>query len=374
MDLSPLTPYSGRYAGYEIEKGKLSLNLSYRIEKRKLDAQNKVFIDQFTFGDPVESPHATKLPVRLAVSLLKDRKGEIHLDLPVTGQIDDPKFSVWRIVWKIIGNLLVKAATSPFALIGAMFGGGEELSYLEFDPGLSDIPAAGAGKLRNLAKALYERPALKLEIEGHADLERDPEALRQVAVPAQGRGAEGEGAGEGRAAGARRRQRARRSGGVPEKYLALAYKEEKFPKPRNFIGMAKELPAPEMEKLMMTHIQVTDGDLRQLAVERAARVRDALVAGRQGGAREGVPRGAEDARAGEKGETERQPRGFSDQIDADDKTSHSQEPTWPGPCLHEESPSSLRSRPFPVRHDEGGVPADPFRRARSGPSRRSTSA
>ncbi len=277
MDLSPLTPYSGRYAGYEIEKGMLSMTLSYRIEKKKLDADHKVFIDQFTFGNPVESPQATKLPVKLAVSLLKDRKGEIHLDLPVTGQIDDPKFSVWKIVWKIIGNLLVKAATAPFALIGALFGGGEELAYLEFDPGLSDIPAAGEAKLRNLGKALYERPALKLEIEGHADLERDPDALRQVVfrrkVAAQKVKALAK---AGQAAPAVDNVRVEPA--EYPKYLALAYKEEKFPKPRNVIGMAKELPAPEMEKLMMTHIQVTDSDLRQLAVDRAARVRDALVA------------------------------------------------------------------------------------------------
>ena len=278
VELSPLSPYSGKYAGYEIEKGKLTLNLSYRIEKKKLDAQNTVFIDQFTFGNPVESSDATKLPVKLAVSLLKDRKGEIHLDLPVTGRTDDPKFSVWRIVWKIIGNLLVKAATSPFALIGALFGGGgEELAYVEFDPGQSGIPAAGMAKVRNLEKALYDRPALKLEIEGHADLERDPEALRQVVF---------------RRKVAAQKVKALAKAGQPApavdnvrvdpaeypKYLALAYKEEKFPKPRNIIGMAKELPVPEMEKLMTTHIQVTESDLRQLAVDRATRVRDALVA------------------------------------------------------------------------------------------------
>ena len=124
MDLSTLSSYSGRYAGYGIQKGKLTLNLKYHIEKGKLDSENKVFLDQFTFGDPVDSPDATKLPVRLAVALLKDRSGEIHLDLPVTGSIDDPKFSVWGVVWQIVKNLLVKAATSPFALLGAIFGGG----------------------------------------------------------------------------------------------------------------------------------------------------------------------------------------------------------------------------------------------------------
>jgi hypothetical protein len=277
MDLSLLTPYSGRYAGYEIQKGKLTLNLSYLIEGKKLDARNTVFIDQFTFGGAVDSPDATKLPVRLAVSLLKDRNGEIRLDLPVTGRIDDPKFSVWKIIWKIVGNLLAKAATAPFALIGAMFGGGEELSYLEFEPGRSDVPPAGAGKIANLAKALYERPALKLDIVGRVDAERDPEALREILFR--------------RKVAAQKLKDMVRSGqpapavdnvrvdaGEYPKFLALAYKEEKFPKPRNFIGLTKDLPVPEMEKLLRTHLQVTEDDLRQLAMDRAARVRDALAA------------------------------------------------------------------------------------------------
>jgi len=277
MDLSTLSSYSGRYTGYGIQKGKLTLNLKYHIEKRKLDSENKVFLDQFTFGDAVDSPDATKLPVRLAVALLKDRNGEIHLDLPVTGSIDDPKFSVWGVVWQIVKNLLVKVATSPFALLGAIFGGGEELSYLEFDPGSSVIPASGTAKLGNLVKMLTDRPALKMEIEGHVDIEKDREGMRERIF--------------------RRKVAARKLADLAKtgqpapaldnvrvetaeypKYLTLAYKAEKFPKPRNFIGMAKDLPVPEMEKLMLTHIQVTDDDLRRLAVERASHVRDHLVA------------------------------------------------------------------------------------------------
>jgi hypothetical protein len=277
VDLSPLSPYSGRYAGYRIQKGKLSLSLKYHIEKKKLDAENKVFIDQFTFGEAVDSPDATKLPVRLAVSLLKDRKGEIHLDLPVTGQIDDPKFSVWGVVWQIVKNLLVKAATSPFALLGAIFGGsGEELSYIEFDPGSSAVPAAGAGKLENIVKVFTDRPGLTLEIEGHVDVEKDREGLRQVAFR--------------RKVATRKLEELTRAGkDAPAldnvrveaaeypKYLTRAYKEEKFPKPRNFLGMAKDLPVPEMEKLMLTNIRVTDDDLRQLAMDRASQVRDRLT-------------------------------------------------------------------------------------------------
>ena len=276
IDLSPMTPYSGRYAGYTIQKGKLSLSLKYRIVRRKLDADNKVIIDQFTFGDPVDSPDATKLPVRLAVSLLKDRKGEISLDLPVTGSLDDPQFSVWGVVVKIITNLLAKAATSPFALIGALVGGGEELSHVEFAYGKSDLDVPMEAKLKTLAKALYERPALKLEVAGHVDVQKDLDGLRQSQFDRKLKAQKLNELVKKGAAAASLADITVEQNEYPT-YLALAYKKETFPKPRNFLGMAKDLPAPEMEKLILTHIQVTDDDLRQLAMQRAQRVKDYLL-------------------------------------------------------------------------------------------------
>jgi hypothetical protein len=282
MDLSPLTPYSGRYAGYTIEKGKLSLSLKYLIVKRKLEASNNVFLDQFTFGDAVESPQATKLPVRLAIALLKNRKGEINLDLPLSGSLDDPQFSLGRIIIKIIVNLLVKAATSPFALLGAIFGGGEELSYLEFNYGKEMPDGAGTAKLNNLVKALYERPSLKLEIAGYVDKEKDREALRKTMFD--------------RKVQSQKLKDIVKKGGAPPpldnvvidpkeypEYLKRAYRQEKFPKPRNIIGMVKDIPVPEMEKLMYAHLQVTDDDLRLLAQRRAQAVKDFLIASKQVG-------------------------------------------------------------------------------------------
>jgi hypothetical protein len=280
MDLSPLTPYSGRYAGYTIEKGKLSLNLEYRIVDRKLTASNNVFLDQFRFGEPVESPDATNLPVRLAVALLKDRSGEIKLDLPVSGSLDDPQFRLGSVLVKIVVNLLTKAATSPFALLGAVFGGGEELSYLEFDYGKDTLGKAGESKLQTLAKALHDRPSLELEIAGYVEREKDREALRQSLFDRKVRSQ-------------KRKDLVRKGGQVPSldnvvvdakeypEYLERAYRAEKFPKPRNFIGMVKELPVPEMEKLMFAHLQVTDDDLRLLAQRRAQAVKDFLIASKQ---------------------------------------------------------------------------------------------
>jgi uncharacterized protein involved in outer membrane biogenesis len=276
LDLSPATPYSGTYAGYSIEKGKLSFDLKYLIVKKKLDSQNNIFIDQFTFGDKVESPKATKLPVKLAVALLKDRKGEIKLDLPVTGSLDDPKFSIWGIILKIFINLISKAATSPFSLLGAVFGGGEELSFVEFDFGSTTITEPNVKKLDTIVKALHDRPSLKMDIEGHVDIEKDNDGVKQYLFNRKVK------------AQKLKEMVKKRQPVVPvddikieppeyEKYLKMAYKEEKFPKPKNVIGMAKDLPAPEMEKLMLTHTEIKEGDLRTLASQRAMKVKDTIL-------------------------------------------------------------------------------------------------
>jgi len=276
MDLTSVSPYSGRYAGYTVEKGKLSFHLDYLVIKNKLDAKNSVLLDQFTFGDPVESPEATKLPVRFAVALLKDRNGQINLDIPVSGDLNDPKFSVGRVVLKIIGNLLAKIATSPFALLSAIFGSSEQLDHAEFDYGSAAMNDATKKKLDVLEKALHERPALQLDIVGRADPGKDREGLKQTLILRKVRSQ-------------KIKEMAKKSGETadlesitvtPEeypKYLKLAYKEEKFPKPRNVLGMAKDLPVPEMEKLMLTNQKVTEEDVRALAGERALAVRDYLL-------------------------------------------------------------------------------------------------
>ena len=275
FNLSPLTPYSGTYAGYKIEKGSLSFDLKYLISDMKLDAENKVVIDQLTLGDRVESPQATKLPVGLAIVLLRDSEGKINLDIPVTGRLDDPEFSVWRIVLQVIVNILTKVATAPFALLGSLFGGGEELSYIEFDQGSTNLSEPNIKKIETLVKALKAKPALKLDIVGGVDMERDREGLIRDQFE--------------RKLKAQKMNDMIRKGEKVEsvdeitiepqeydRYLKRAYSAEKFPKPRNIVGMEKGLPNEEMEKLMMTHIVVKEDDLRLLATKRAEAVAETL--------------------------------------------------------------------------------------------------
>lgn len=276
VDLVPFSPYSGKYAGYAIEKGKLSLNVAYKLENRKLSAENKVFIDQLTFGEKVESPDATKLPVNLAIALLKNNRGEIDLNLPISGSLDDPEFSVGGLIVKVIVNLFVKAVTSPFALLGSMFGGGEELSSIEFAPGYAGVDAAGQKRLEALAKALVERDSLKLEVTGRADPELDREGVKRAAVE--------------RAAKAEKLKDLVKKGGDGVSvdsvelsaeeypvYLKRAYREAKFPKPRNVVGMQKDIPLEEMEKLMLANAKAGDDDVRDLALRRAENVQSWLV-------------------------------------------------------------------------------------------------
>jgi len=276
IDLPPATAYSERYAGYPIVKGKLSMDVNYHIENGQLTAQNHLVLNQLTFGNKVDSPTATKLPVLLAVALLKDSNGVIDIKLPISGSLNDPNFSMGGIIARAIVGLVVKAVTAPFALLGHVFGGGEELSYIEFAPGRTTLDSTAQKKLHALTKALKARPGLKLDITGRIDPATDTEGLRQVMM-------------ERKVKTVKFDQLRRDDKNPPSldevtidpaeypKLLKRAYGREKFKKPRNVLGFAKDIPVREMEKLMLANIVVTKDDLRQLAMQRAQVVANDLV-------------------------------------------------------------------------------------------------
>ncbi|MCB1933436.1 MAG: DUF748 domain-containing protein [Candidatus Accumulibacter sp.] len=278
IEMTALSPYSRKYAGYAIDKGKLSLFVKYKIEKNQLSAENRIFLDQLTFGEAVDSPEATKLPVTLAVALLKNGKGEIDINLPVAGSLDDPEFSIGGVLGELIGNLLVKVVSSPFALLGSVFGGGEELSNVEFDSGLASITAPARQRLEALAKALLDRPALKLEITGQADVRSDPEGLKRDRLDARVLALKTDDPGKGGDDGGIPAVQADRNSAEYPKLLEEVYSAEDFDKPRNMIGIAKSLPVGEMEALIFANMVVDDQDLRGLADRRAKAVRDWLLA------------------------------------------------------------------------------------------------
>jgi len=225
----------------------------------------------------VDSPDAVSLPVKLAVALLKNRQGEIKLDLPVQGDMADPQFSLGGIIFKMILNVISKAVTSPFALLGSMFGGGEDVNHITFDPGSTLITPENQKKLAAVGKALHERPGLKLDIQGQVDPVTDRQGLKdyrfQHLLKAQ-----------------KLKKFLRKSttdiasldkvtieAAEYEKYLTKAYKAAPFKKAKNTIGLLKKLPADEMKRLLYEHIPVTNDDLRLLAYQRAGKVKDDLI-------------------------------------------------------------------------------------------------
>lgn len=275
MELAPLSPYSGRYIGYGIEKGKLSFDVAYKVEDRTLTAQNRLILEQLTLGDKMESSEATNLPVHFALALLRDRNGVIDINLPIGGSLDDPEFSVGGLIVKVIVNVITKAVTAPFALIGSLFGGGEEMSHVAFDAGRARIPEAGEEKLRSIAKMLEDRPALKLEITGRTDAATDREGLKRAAIDRKVR-----------ALKLKDMVRRGESGDMEsvtvseQEYPALlkrVYKDEDFKKPRNMVGLQKDIPVAEMEALMIQNTTISDDDLTALGNRRAQNVKEWLL-------------------------------------------------------------------------------------------------
>ncbi len=170
VELTTLTPYSGKFAGYRIRKGRLNLDLHYQITQGKLKAENKVLVEHLQLGEKVDSPDAVDLPVKLAIALLKDANGNIDIQLPVEGDLNNPQFSVMPIVWQTLRNLVVRAVQAPFNFIAGLAsgGGGPDLSNVTFAAGASELDASAQANLDKLADALKQRPALKLEVEGVA--------------------------------------------------------------------------------------------------------------------------------------------------------------------------------------------------------------
>ncbi len=280
IELTGLSPYSTKYTGYPIIKGTLTADVHYLLKGGELAANNHLFIDQFTFGDRVENSTATNLPVRFAVAVLKNSRGEIDLNIPVSGSLSDPQFSIGGVIWQAFFNVIMKAITSPFSLltsaVGGLAGGGggnRDLSYVPFDPGLATLTPDAKTGLTTVANALADHPALTITICGRVDPKLDLPGLREAWVAEQVRA-----------------QKIRDLGGEadPEsvqvtpaeynKYLEKAYFKAKFPKPRNYIGLAKTLPPDEMKKLMLTNAPVNDDSLSKLADARANLARRYLAA------------------------------------------------------------------------------------------------
>jgi len=305
IDLTPFGPYSQRYVGYALERGKLDLDMRYRVKQRKLKAENVVRVDQLSLGEKTDSPDAPKFPMGLALAVLTDRSGVMLLDVPIEGNLDDPEFKLGRVIWHAVLNVLEKVAVAPFTALAGLVGGGKDtkLDVIDFAPGSSQLDEASRGKLDQIAKALQDRPALKVEVQGVVDESSDRTALGREAV---------------RTLATREKwQRSHpKKGEAPPtspaitdeeypRYLKLAYESALRSKPAQVVGAGETRggpppsgapaataaegapaaakrtqgpPTPEdMEALLLSRVDL-GAELRNLSSQRAAAVREQLIA------------------------------------------------------------------------------------------------
>jgi hypothetical protein len=274
MDLTAESPYSGKYVGYGLSKGKLSLDLKYKVSQKQLEAENKVLVDQLTFGEKVDSPDATSLPVPLAVALLKDRKGRIEIDLPIRGDLNDPDFKYGKAVLSTLLNLLTKIVASPFTLMGKLIpggGDGEELQFIEFPSGSAMVADEELKKFEALVKGLEERPGLRLEITGTADPVRDRKVLGLQKLKAQllARWQQG--------------KSVSKEVDLPiveeERAIKELFDQQRSQQPvaTPAEGNSKPPTIEAMRQLLAADIPVSDSDLRQLAQQRTELIRGQLA-------------------------------------------------------------------------------------------------
>jgi hypothetical protein len=290
FDLPALTPYSGQFAGRKIDKGKMMLDLNYHVSGREILGKNKIVLDQLELGQKVESPDATSLPVGLAIALLKNRDGVIDLDIPVKGNLDDPKFSIKDVIIDVLVNIATKAVMAPFSLLGKLvsFGGdSEEMSYVDFNPGARGLDPAEQEKVAKLGEALNERPQLRLDVRGVAHPEEDAKAIREEEfaslvtermqkdpkryIPAEG---------AAYPVKLLRDLYAERFGKASVKTLEERFQVPKIGKdgkPKKDTVLDKPAFCTEIERVLTDLQPVGDGELHTLALDRSTGIKNILV-------------------------------------------------------------------------------------------------
>jgi uncharacterized protein involved in outer membrane biogenesis len=276
IDLTRWNPYAQKYVGYTVEKGNLHLELKYLIAQKKLDSQNNIVFDRLTLGEKVDSPDATTLPVKFAISLLQDRNGEIQLGIPVSGDLNDPKFSLGSIIMNAVKNLILKAVTAPFALLGALLPQGVgEINHVDMDYTTGKMTDTGVKNLDALAKILHDRPNLELDIQGCLETNKGKEILTQDLFDKKLKTQKLKEMMKQGAAGVSIDQ-VTVSQDETQKYLKMAYDDE-FSKGLLKSVFSKTSPPEEMKTQLLAKIQVTDEEVKSLAYDWALKVKEYLL-------------------------------------------------------------------------------------------------
>ncbi len=282
LNLTSFSNYSGRFAGYRIEKGKLDMAVHYRMEHGVLDIENQASIDNLTLGDQVD-PEASSWLVDLALSLLKNNEGKIDMNLPISGDLTNPNFSLWALYQDALTHLLGKMIRSPLSL---MPGDSEPLAMtvdtITFAPGSDELDETARVKLKAVAARLKASPGAHLDIRPVMAPGRDHHGLAQRALEAQLKVEQRMDL----------RRRGLKLGDQPmppitsddADRLFTIYFRNKYPTPNDFHGLDAQVAsvlAPEVlrqaRETVLSEWLIGEVELQRLALQRAEQIREILV-------------------------------------------------------------------------------------------------
>ncbi len=184
LDLMSFSPYTEYYIARPITQGKFNYSCSIDMTPTQLTNQNNLRISEIEFGNKTKDPNTIKAPVRLALYLLKDQNDIIAFDLPVSGNPQDPKFGVGKIIWKTLMNFLVKTATKPFGMLGSLTGTNpDNIKSLPFNYLESHVNDIQKERLKQIAKITKKKTELKFSFtqETNPEEERNLFAIQECA-------------------------------------------------------------------------------------------------------------------------------------------------------------------------------------------------
>jgi len=178
MRISDFNPYSKFYVAHAFVEGSLFYHSTNTIRNGKLKSTNVMSIKKIEVSRKLKGAGLYEMPLRLAITILTDRKGNIDLDIPVEGDLKDPTYKFGKVIWQIVKNLVVKAATAPFDLLAKAFGGNEEdIKYVRFDYLQKQFDSRQMKSLDMISKALTEKPELRVAFVQVASRDSEKELL-----------------------------------------------------------------------------------------------------------------------------------------------------------------------------------------------------
>jgi len=271
IEVPVFTTYTSHYIGYPIDKGQLTLNLDYIVEKNQLISTNKFTINQLELGDKNENAKIPSLPIKFALALLKDREGKIKIDIPVQGNLDSLDFSLKNVILQTLQNLLERMVTSPFSFLSRLYGYSEDMEYIEFDYGKTDFTPSNLKKIKQVSKMMTDRPLLKLQFFSHVNIIAEEKAFKRIQLNKELELLKF------------KDQASLSETGKMMKRSILTDKEYDHYLIQLYQSFFKKMPPPEfqnrksLEPTLLSTIDVVSEDIEALALKRMVMIRNTLV-------------------------------------------------------------------------------------------------